>query len=320
MRLLAELEVFAETARLRSFGKAAAKLNMTPSTLTRRVAALESDLGVSLILRSTRSFALTPAGQKLFDRSRNILEEVKSAREELRGEAEGAAGHMRIGAPADLVCTMLMPLLARHARVTEGLSLSILSTEVQPDLGRDSLDLAFVVAHQKRLENSAYVTHPVGSFARMLYASQAYVGQRGTPKSPQDLPEHLCIRHWSGEVETQWDLFHGRRKESVLLAGSTVCSSVLACAQAAREDLGIAMLPAQFAVQPLFGGGLVRVLPRWVGTTAHILAITSDRTLSAKARGVIAAIRSGFEQRRKELELVDEHAAVKALKSQRNPR
>ncbi len=300
IRLLADFQVFAETARLRSFGRAAAKLGMTPSTLTRRVAAL----GVTLILRSTRSFALTPAGQKLFERARSILEEVQIARDDLRGEAESAAGHLRIGAPADLVCTMLMPLLARRARESEGLSLSVLSTPAQPDLARDVLDVGFVVAHQKRLEDSTYVTHPIGSFPRMLYASQAYLQKRGTPKTPQDLQAHLPICHWSGEVETQWDLFHGRTKQSVSLAGLTVCSSVLACAQAAREDLGIAMLPAQFAVQPLFGAGLVRVLPQWTGTTAHILAITSDRTLSAKARMLIAAVRSGFEGRRKELESV----------------
>ena len=303
MRLLADLEVFSETARLRSFGKAAAKLGMTPSPLTRRVAALEKDLGVNLILRSTRSFALTPAGQKLFDRAQSILEEVALTREDLRSDAEGAAGHLRVGAPADLVCTMLMPLLARHARENEGLSFFVLSTPVQPDLARDSLDLAFVVAHQNRLEDSTYVTHPVGSFPRMLYASQAYLQQCGTPTKPRDLRAHRCIRHWSGEADTQWDLFQRRRKQSVTLAGSMVCSSVLACAQAAREGMGIAMLPAQFAVQPLFGAGLIRVLPQWTGAAAHILAISADRTLSAKTRKLIAAVRSGFEGRRKELEL-----------------
>lgn len=304
MRLLAELEVFSETARLRSFGRAATKLGITASTLTRRIAALEKDLGVTLILRSTRSFALTPAGQKLFDRAQSILEQVALTREDLRGDAESAAGHLRIGAPADLVCTMLMPLLARHAREHEGLSLSVLSTSGQPDLARDSLDVAFVVSHQKRLEDSAYVTHLVGSFPRMLYASQAYVQRQGAPEKPLDLRAHLCIRHWSGDVETYWDLSHVRRRESVPLAGSTVCSSVLACAQAAREDLGIAMLPMQFAVQPLFGAGLVRILPQWTGATAHILAITADRTLPARTRQLIAAVRSGFETRRKELESV----------------
>ena len=304
MRLLADLELFSETARLRSFGKAPAKLGTTSSTLTHRVAALEKDLRVTLILRSTRSFALTAAGQKLYNRAQSILEEVALTREDLRGEAESAAGHLRIGAPADLVCTMLMALLARHARENEGLSLSIVSTAVQPDLARDSLDLAFVVAHQKRLEDSAYVTHPGGSLPRVLYASQAYLQRRGTPIQPEDLQAHLCIRHWSGDVETQWDLFHGRRKQSVVLAGSTVCSSVLACAQSAREDLGIAMLPAQLAVQPLFGGGLVRILPQWTGTTAHILAITADRTSSAKTRKLVTAVRAGFEGRRKELESV----------------
>lgn len=304
MRLLADLELFSETARLRSFGKAAAKLDTTPSTLTRRVAALEKDLGVTLILRSTRSFALTTAGQKLYDRAQNILRDVALAQEDLREEAEGVVGHLRIGAPADLVCTILMPLLARHARNNGGLSLSILSTQGQPDLARDSLDLAFVVAHQKRLDDSSYATHPVGSFSRMLYASHGYLQQRGTPEKPEDLQSHPCIRHWSGEVEEHWDLAHGRRKQTVALAGSMVCSSVLGCAQAAREDVGIAMLPRYIVVQPLFGAGLVRVLPEWTGTAAHILAITADRAISAKGRRLIGAVRSGFKERLHELESV----------------
>lgn len=302
MRLLADLELFSEVARLRSFSKAATKLGVTPSTLTRRLAALEKDLQVSLILRSTRSFALTSAGQKLFERAQSILEEVATTGEELRYEAKGMAGNIRVGAPADLVCTMLMPLLARHARENEDLSLSVLSTTDQPDLARDALDLAFVVSHQKRLANSTYVTHSVGSFPRMLYASANYVKQRGAPEDPEDLQSHLFIRHWNGEVEKQWDLFQVRKKHSVALAGTIVCSSILACAQAAQEGLGIGMLPKQLAVQKLFGAGLVRILPQWEGTPAHILAVTAARNIPARTRGLISAVRAGFENRRNELE------------------
>ncbi len=105
-------------------------------------------------------------------------------------------------------------------------------------------------------------------------------------------------------MEEHWDLAHGRRKQTVALAGSMVCSSVLGCAQAAREDLGIAMLPRNIVVQPLFGAGLVRVLPEWAGTAAHILAITADRATSAKGRRLIGAVRSGFKERLHELESV----------------
>ncbi len=156
MRLLAEMELFVELARLRHFGRAAASLDITASTLSRRIAALEREFGVVLIRRSTRSFALTESGQEFFERSQKILEDAIRTREEIGANFTKVAGHLRVGMPYDLAVTILAPVIAKYCRENPSVSIDVISTQGQPDLSRDRLDVAFAVTHQIKLPDSSY--------------------------------------------------------------------------------------------------------------------------------------------------------------------
>jgi len=120
--------------------------------------------------------------------------------------------------------------------------LDIISTQGQPDLDRDKLDVAFAVTHQVSLPDSAYSARQIGSFARMLYASRAYLRGHGTPETPQDLKAHSCIRYLDSSPEQQWRLHRDRRSQAVPIEGRCASSSAIVSALAAREHLGIAML------------------------------------------------------------------------------
>ncbi len=120
----------------------------------------------------------------------------------------------------------------------------------------------------------------------MLYTSRDYLQQRGTPETPQDAQSHLCIVIGA---ET-W-----KRTEIWLMGGESnrLCSPDRLSARAssdAREGLGIAMLPPNVVVQPLFRAGLVEFIPERMGTAAHVLATTADRATSAKCRRLIAEV------------------------------
>lgn len=307
MRFLADMEFFLEVAKLQNFGRAAEALGITAPTLSRRIAALERGLGVVLIRRTTRSFTLTPSGQKLFEYVERIVGEAAQARAALKADLTKVAGHLRVGAPSDLASTILAPVFARYCRENPAVSVDILSTQGQPDLIRDRLDVAFVVAHQARLHDSTHAMHSIGAFSRMLYASKAYLKARGAPGSPQELTDHACIRHVSGSAEKQWELQRGRRTQTVVVKGVCACSSVIVSAQAARGHLGIAMLPQHLATHPTFGAGLTRVLPEWEGTRADIFAVTGDRVVQAKVREVIRIARLKFTKRLAQLESVESH-------------
>ncbi len=304
MRLLADMEVFVQTAKLRNFGRAAAALGITPSTLSRRIAGLERELGFVLIRRSTRSFALTESGQKFFDRAQGLMEEAARTREELGANFTKVCGHLRVGSPSDLATTILAPVFAKYCRENALVSIDIVSTQGQPDLARDSLDVAFAVAHQVSLPDSSYSTRQVGSFARMLYASKTYLRRKGVPNTPQELQEHACIRYLDGSTEERWDLHCERKRQTITVKGACASSSVIVSAQAARGHLGIAMLPQHLASHPTFGAGLVRVLPDWEGTQAVVLAVTADRMLPAKTEELIRVAKAEFSKRLVQLESV----------------
>jgi len=301
---LTDMEVFVEVAKLRGFRPAAASLGVNASTLSRRIVGLERELGIVLIRRSTRSFALTESGQEFFDRSQRLVDEVVRTREELGANFTKVSGCLRVGAPADLASTVLVPIFAKYCRENPAVSIDIVSTQGQPDLTHDSVDLAFAVAHQTLLPNSSYFVHQVGSFPRMMYASRIYLKRNGLPTRPLELQEHACIRYLANAAEKQWDLHHDGESQTITVKGACACSSVIVSAQSAREHLGIAMLPQYLATHPTFGNGLIRVLPDWEGTPVNVFAVTVDRVLPAKIRELIRLAKAGFGKRIAQLESV----------------
>jgi len=304
MRLLADMEVFVEVAKLRNFGRAAAALGVTASTLSRRVAGLERELGVVLIRRSTRSFALTESGQEFFERSQKIVEDAIRTKEEIGANFTKVSGHLRVGTPSDLATTILAPVVAKYCRENPTVSIDLMSTQGQPDLTRDRLDVAFAVAHQISLPDSSYPMRRIGSFSRMMYASRTYIKRKGAPNTPQELQQHPCIRHVEGSTETHWELHRERKRQTVEVKGACACSSVIVSAQAAREHLGIAMLPRHLASHPTFGAGLMRILPEWEGTRVTVFAVTKDRALPAKTQELIRVAKAEFAKRLAQLESV----------------
>lgn len=306
MRLLADMELFVELAKVRNFGRAATVLDMTASTLSRRITRLETEMGVPLIRRSTRSFALTESGQEFFERSKKIVAEAMRTGEEIGANFNKVSGRLRAGAPFDLTTTILAPVFAKYCRENPSVSIEIIATQTQPDLVADSLDVAFVVAHQVALPDSSFRARQIGSFPRMMYASRLYLKRRGIPASPQELREHACIRHvfGIGPTEKHWDLNQGRRRETVSIDGTLASSSVIASSLAAREHLGIAMLPQHLASHPTFGAGLVRVLPDWEGARVNVFGLSVNRALPAKTQELFRCVKSEFAKRVAQIEAV----------------
>ena len=185
-QFLADMAMFVEVVNARNFGRAARKLGVSPSLISRRIRAMEQELGVSLIQRSTRSFALTDAGAACYERSRKVVSEVEKIRADVGGEAVYSAGHVRIGAPFDLLQTLLIPIFSEFVHSTPGVSIEITTIHGYPSPISAALDLAIFVAHQSRLPDSSLSVRTVGTFRRGLYASNEYLKRRGIPGEPED--------------------------------------------------------------------------------------------------------------------------------------
>jgi DNA-binding transcriptional LysR family regulator len=297
MRLLADMALFVEVANTRHFGRAAAALDMPASTLSRRIRALEKELGVPLIHRSTRSFALTDAGLACWKRSRKLIAEATQIREDLAGSAANAFGHIRIGLPLDLAQTIFLPMFAGFIRSNPGISIEVLNIQGHPSLLAEALDLAFLVSHQTSLRDSSQWSRRIGTFSRKLFASKQYLKRKGFPQQPSELADHDCILFSAGTLQRRWELRRGGERCTIDVKGSASANSVGLLAQSAKEHLGIAVLPDFLAQHPLFGGGLTRVLPDWEGAPAHIFAVTPAQLLPGKTRRLVDFAKAQFSIR-----------------------
>ena len=295
MRFLADLALFVEVANMGNFRRAAAALGMPASTLSRRISALEQELGFQLIHRSSRTFALTDAGKTCYEQSKTLVTEAKRIQENVAGIARQASGHIRVGVPFDLAQTIFLPLFAQYMLDNPGTSIEVLSISGHPNLLAASLDIAIWVGHQLRLPDSSFWSRRIGTFARRLFASKEYLAKHKKVQDPQQLTEHLCIRLVHGEPLSKWDLHRGRDRRTITVTGPALANSVGMLAKFSKEGMGIALLPDFLALHPGFGDGLVRVLSDWEGTPAHLFGVTPSELQPDRVRKLASFMKENFE-------------------------
>jgi LysR family transcriptional regulator, regulator for bpeEF and oprC len=295
VRFLADLALFVEVANTRNFGRAAAALGMPASTLSRRISALERELGLQLIRRSSRVFTLTDAGKACYEQSKSLVAEAKRIQESVTGIASQTSGHIRVGVPFDLAQIIFLPLFARYMLANPGFSIEVLSISGHPNLLTESLDLAIWVGHQLRLPDSSFMSRRIGTFARRLFASKEYLARHKRIQEPEQLGEHSCVCFMHGEPLSDWELHRGREHKSVKVSGSATANSVGMLARLAKEGMGIAVLPDFLALHPGFGNGLVRLLTDWEATPAHLFAVTPLELQPDRVRKLVSFMKENFE-------------------------
>ena len=294
MQLLSNLSMFVEVAKQQNFAKAAAALEMPRSTLSRRVADLEKELGVPLITRTTRSFLLTEAGQACYERARKLIADATKIKEDIGTDASVISGRLRVAVPTDLAMTLFIPMFTGFMRLHPDVSLDVVALNGNANLVNDGADFAIQVAHQIRLPDSSYHSRRIGSFKRFLFASRQYLETRAPLREPSDLEHHDCVRFSVGTIQKTWVLQRGRHKREVTVGGMFSTNSVGLSAQAARDNFGIAMLPHFLAAHSSFGDGLVQVLPAWEGADANLFALSQTSYQSAKVKSCIDFLKSAF--------------------------
>lgn len=290
MQGLQQFIAFAETAKHGGFALAARELGMAPSTVAKAVARLERALGVKLFHRTTRQVALTPDGERLFQRCQRVLAEV----EELQADASGAraepAGLVRIDMPVFYGRKFVMPLLAELMQRHPALRLDMRLTDLQVDLVRDGVDLAVRIG---ALRDSSLIARRVDQQGLLLCASPAYLAQRGSPRRIEDLARHQAVvfRRPSSGRDRPWQL--RRRGEALELTPTPYLrvSETEGLVEAVRLGLGIAQLPDLLAEEALARGELVELLPgsRPAPMPIH-LVYPSGRLVPARVRATLEAL------------------------------
>ncbi len=285
MDRLDAMQAFVTVADLKGFAPAARKLGLSPSGVTRLIAALENRLGARLLQRTTRSVTLTDAGARYLERARRILADVEEAEIAAEGERARPSGRLVVSAPVGFgrlhVSPVMNAYLKRHREVSAELRLQ----DRMVNLVEEGVDLAVRIGH---LADSSLVARHVGDMRRIVVASPGYLKSRGEPKRPQDIAAHDTIQFGSNSASTGWRFVEGGKEIRLDYAPRLSTNSADAAIQYAEAGGGLTRVLAYQATEAIKRGRLKVVLTKFglPPLPIHIVYPTS-RLLSAKVRTFI---------------------------------
>lgn len=255
--LASRMMLFARVLEEGSFSAAARSLGRTPSSVSRQMAALEDELGLTLFRRTTRKLELTEAGDLYADYARRVRAEVEDAAKAVGGLGRAPTGHLRVSAPVGLALAHLNPILpgffARYPKIDLGLHLS----DAVVDLVEERFDVAIRFG---RLPTSELRQRQLAMAHSAVCASPEYVARHGEPRAPSDLTQHHCLSFRTLPGSSTWRFRRGGDAVEVKVRGALNANSGLGLSAAAEAGLGIVLLPSWHVLPGLRSGKLLRLL------------------------------------------------------------
>jgi len=289
-----DLLLFARVVDEGSFSRAAERLGLPKSTVSRRVAALEAHLGERLLLRTTRKLTVTEFGQAVLAHAHHVVEDVEAAESLAQNRQIEPSGKLRVTMPNDLANLILAPVLTAFAEQYPKITLDIDLSARFVDLIAESFDVALRPGNLR--DDATLAARRVATFSSSLYAAPAYVARRGTPSEPEALMEHDALRVLgrAGEPMT-WVLRRGDAEWQGVPPGRATANSPEFLMRMALAGAGIVVANDYFAMQYVRSGELVPVLPEWSVAPVDLWAVFPGRRLMpAKTRAFLDTIAAKF--------------------------
>jgi DNA-binding transcriptional LysR family regulator len=257
MDKLDAMQTFVRVAEAGSFTAVADQLQVARSAVTRQIAALEKELHVKLITRSTRSLALTPAGAAYLEKCRVILNMVDAAEGSLNEEKAEARGRIRLGLPISFGLQRLMPALLEFAKAQPHVELMMDFSDQRANLIEEGIDLSIRITGNLQPGD---IVRQLGQVRLLTLASPAYLSAHGQPREPQDLAQHTCLLYGMTLNSATWAYRVNGHLQTVAVRGRIHANNGLALTQAAAQGMGITLQPDFIAAPFLATGELVEVL------------------------------------------------------------
>lgn len=258
MDKLTAMRGFVEIVDRGSLTAAATALDRSLPTMVRNLAALEAELGVRLLRRTTRRMSLTPEGSAYLERCRRILADIEEAEAALDPGQREPRGRLRMTAPVRFgemqVAPAVVEFLGRFPRV----QVELLLLDRVADLVDEGIDLALRIGH---LADSSLVAVPVGQVRRVVCASPALLQATGIPDRPEALAGHPCVAFRGIAPGDRWRFREGEREVPVEVGGGFACNQVTAALEACAAGLGFGMF-LSYQVEPAVREGRLQVVLR----------------------------------------------------------
>jgi DNA-binding transcriptional LysR family regulator len=290
-----DLILFARIVEEGSFSRAAERLGLPNSTLSRRMSMLEAQLGERLLLRTTRKLTVTDFGHSVFHHAQQVAMDVEATVDSIQHRLSSPSGKLRISMPGDFTSDMLAPLLADFMAAYPAISLDIDVSQRRVDLIAENFDIAIRVGVLP--DDATLAARRVASFRLGLYASPAYIERHGLPVHPETLMNHsaLHLKTRAGDTEL-WLLTKGSETWQGAPAGRILANSPNMLKQLAMNGVGIACLTEHFVSPQIDNQELVPILNDWHFADIPVWAVFPGRRLMpSRTRLFIDRLIGNFE-------------------------
>jgi DNA-binding transcriptional LysR family regulator len=294
MDFIENLRHFCATVEAGSFTRAASALNVTPPVMSRKIASLEQRLGTRLFNRTTRHVVVTEAGESLYERVTQILDDLDSLERSMLDKTQEAVGLLRLVAHTSATVSFLTPLLSSFKRAFPKVVLDVTLVERPVDLVAEGYDLGIVVPFM--LTTDMVVTQLLERFRQIVVAAPDYLVEHGTPRHPSDLELYAFIT--ASLMSRRVTFCEGAERLAISPASALFSNSPLLRRAMILDGLGLGVLPEPLVADDLASGRLVRVVPEFPLEDAHVeiqLAYRQRTLQPPKVRKFVEHARAYYE-------------------------
>ena len=264
MNSLADLQIFMAVVNADNFSGAARTLGLPPSSVSRRIAAVEANLGVKLFKRTTRDVVLTDAGRAYSLSVARILQQLQEADLAVSRLSQLPEGCLRIESRPGLAAWLLAPLLPRFLAMYPAIQVDLRLTNDTLETISPGTDIGIRYGLARP---SSLMTRKLVTTRQAIYAAPAYLARHGVPSTPEDLHRHNCLVFANGDTPVSWRFRKGDYDEALDLRGNLLSNDVNTLATAVANGLGIAVNHEWVAEAGERDGRVVRILRDYEVTT-----------------------------------------------------
>lgn len=235
--LLANIALFRTIVEKGSLSGAARELGLSPTTVSERLAALETHYSVVLLNRTTRSISLTEEGRTLIEGAKHVLGEIEDLETRIRQGAQTLSGLIRISAPSDLGRTIVTDEINRFLAQHPSISVELMLSDGYIDIVSQGFDIAVRFG---AVTDSSLRIRSLGSKRRLVCAAPAYIEKNGAPRTPADLKDHNClVMRFGINLDNVWRFGSDPVKQIVTVRGDRVANDSALVRQWALDGHGV---------------------------------------------------------------------------------
>lgn len=289
---LTALRAYSRLVELESFTAVADELRVKQSTVSKWIAALEDELGVTLVDRTTRAMRVTDVGRRFYQRASAIVSDYEAAIGEVREEAVALRGRIRVSVPVVFGQRFIAPAATDFLLQHESIDFELIFADRYVNLVEEGYDMAIRVGIPV---DSTLRSHSLGDGRRYLVAAPSYLERHGAPRQPKDLEAHQCLVHTERSTWAAWSFQRGKKSQQVHVSGRATTNHSESTLHMAKAGLGIALLASWLVEPELERGTLVPLLEGYEPPSAPVRALTPPgRQVVPRVRAFIEHLRGAL--------------------------